>query len=281
MVDVTYDSRDQGRVARLLPDLRRHRGLLIDLVSKELRARYRNAMIGFAWAVLHPLLLTLVLAFVFTVVFQAGGRGGVAHSALDILSKLVFWQFFSSALMRAATSIEDNRGLVGKVCFPRETVPLAAVLNCGVNLVIGLATFLVVHVFLRGMPPAGALLALPVAMVLIALACGLALLLAALSVFYQDVAYLLEVALTFGFYASPVLYPAEAVAGRLGPDSLWLKLYMLNPMTPLLTALRDALMEGRVADPLSLAWPALCALAALAGGAVLFRRWSPVFADHL
>lgn len=291
MTTAVYSSSAQGAVARILPDILRHRGLLRDLISKDLRARYRNAMAGFLWAVLQPLLFTLILAFVFTVVFQVGGRGGIRQSALEILSKLIFWQFFATALAAAANALIDNRDLVKKVQFPRELIPLAAIANALVNLAIGFGVLLVVQTVMTGPPPPIAFLVLPfILLIELALVCGLGLLVAAANVHFRDTAYLLEILLTFGFYASPVLYPmawvgprfAEIPAIRDAGLGAWLEtIYALNPMAGLLTACSDLILDGRLPALALIASPILWAGAALLIGGCVFRRLSPLFADHL
>ena len=279
MNHLVYSSADQGRVGRIVPDLLRYRGLLRDLVSKELRARYRNAMIGFLWAVLHPLLMTLILTFVFSVVvrFEHDGR----PAALYILSGLIFWQFLAAGIGEATRSLIDSQELVKKVHFPRETIPLAAILNCLVNLAIGLAVYVAVFLVLAREIPWGLAYIPLVFAIQFVLVIGVSLLTASANVYYHDVIYLTEVVLTFGFYASPILYPLEMVQQRLGIDSLAYRIYTLNPMVGLLTGYREALLDGQFPGLMPLLWPVACAGFFLIVGVVVFRRCSPVFADHL
>lgn len=281
MSETVYSSKHQGRLWGIVPDLIAHRGLLADLVLKELRARYRNAMMGLLWAVLQPLLLTAILTFVFTVVFRAGGRAGVAQSALGILCKLVFWQFLSVSLFSATESFIVNQDLLKKIHFARETLPLAAVGNSLVNFVIGFATFLFVHALLAGAPSRG-IVWLPLFLSIEGVAViGLALGCAAVNVYYRDIGYILQVLLTFGFYASPILYPLEAVEHALGPSSILFDVYCLNPMVGLLTACEKALISGQVPQPAWVLWPLVAALLCLVLGVAVFRRMAPALVDYL
>ena len=281
MSEILYTSSEEGRIQRLLPDLVRHRGLLLDLVSKELRARYRNAMIGFAWAVLQPLLFTLILTFVFVTVFNLKEVGG-RDTPSSILCGIVFWQFFATAAVTGTNSLIENKELIKKVHFPREAIPLAAILNCLVNLAIGLVVLVLVCLVRLGGCMDWPILLVPFLLLLqIGLVTGVALLFSAINVHFQDVAYFLDIALTFGFYASPILYPIDRVAHHLGPDSLLYHLYMLNPMAGIISAYKDMIVGGQWPDPALLVWPAVCTVLLLVAGAITFRRLSPRFVDFL
>lgn len=278
-----YTNAHQSQVSRILPDLIRGRELLMDLVWKDVRVRYRYALMGFFWAILEPLLMMAILTFVFSVVFRGRieehgietGRG----YAVFILCGLVPWQFFSTALTSATRSIVDNGNLVKKAYLPREVVPLAAVGVALVNLVIGAALLVVVYtILLRTLPGLG-LIWLPVIFaVQLILVAGLGLLLSCAHVLFRDVGYMVDAAILFGFYATPIFYPPSWVEGafpRLYP------VYMLNPMAGLITAYRQVLFDNRFPDPGLILWPMGVALALLVLGAVVFRKNSPTLADNL
>ena len=281
-----YRSEEQRRIPRMLPELLRARELLLDLVWKDLRVRYRYAAMGFLWAVLEPLALMLVLTFVFTVVFADKVRLAATPDgppfAVMLLCGLVFWQFLAGAMSNATHSLTDNDSLVKKVAFPREVIPLAALGYPLVNLCIGFGVLLAVHVLYFHGPLGLAVLWFPVVFVIeFVLATGLALLLSCAHVHYRDVGYIVGVGTMFGFYASPVFYPLEFV---LRSDTLppWaLRLYLANPMAELLTAYRQLLFELRFPDLWLLVWPSVVAVASLAAGIVLFRRTGPTLSDHL
>jgi len=285
-MNAVYTDTQQNKLRCLIPDLIRSRELLLDLVSKELRARYRNAMMGFLWAVLQPLLMMLILTFVFTLVFanRAADRGVATDHvpfAVFLLCGLVPWQFLAAALSTATTSLVDNHELIKKVYFPREVIPLAAVLNRVVNFLIGFALLIAVRTVMMGLPGVGMLYVPFIFAVQLTLIVGVALLFSCLNVYFRDVAYSVEVLLTFGFYASPVFYGLSNVQD-LGAAHPWLyRLYMLNPMAGIITAYRDAFLHNRVPDGALLLWPMALAAGMLAVGLVVFRRHAPVMADHL
>lgn len=275
-----YSPSASSRPWAFLPELIRHREVLARLVAKDLKVRYRYALIGFAWAVLEPLFLTLILAFVFTTVFDIRGQDSGIDSgrqyAAMILIALIPWQFFSNGLNAAANSLIDNRTLIGKVNFMREVVPLAAVGVALANFLIAYPVMLVVvSVLVGGLPGIGALYLLAVFLIQLAFVAGAGLLLACGNARFRDISYMTTVALTFLFYASPVLYLVSMV-----PDSVYY-LYMLNPMASLIEAYRFCLIENALPSARLLAWPAAAAAITLAAGIVVFRRMAPNLADQL
>jgi lipopolysaccharide transport system permease protein len=284
MTAEVYTDAQQREILRVVPELIRYRYLLLDLVWKEIRARYRNAMMGLFWAVLQPLLMTVILTFVFTMFLGMSGRGALAGQrpfAVVFLCAFIPWQFFSLALTLATASLIMDANLVKKVHFPREAIPLASVGNVMVNLVIGFLLLIVVLAWFRqpvGLGLAWTPLILAVQIVLVV---GLALFFSCLNVFYRDVAFMLDAVLTFGFYASPVIYPLDFVTKRFPAGSFWYKAYMLNPMAGLLSSYREAILENRLPGLELMGWPICAAAIALAAGVIVFRRFSPYFADHL
>ncbi len=279
-----YTDARQRQVWRIIPDLIRARELLIDLIWKDLRARYRYAVMGFFWAVLEPVALMLVLTFVFSVVFRQRvaftvGEEGPPFATM-VLCGLIFWQFTANGLTSASQALLDNRTLVQKVHFPREVVPLAGMGYPLVNLFIGFFVLLGVHMILGGSLSL-ALLWFPVVFALQwVMTVGLALLLSCGNVHFRDIGYMVGVAVMFGFYASPVFYPLEWVTSRNVPA--WaLRAYECNPMAELLTAYRQILFEHRAPDAWLLAWPAIVAAAVLVIGVIVFRRLGPTLSDHL
>ncbi|MCC6145530.1 MAG: ABC transporter permease [Candidatus Hydrogenedentes bacterium] len=280
-----YTSNTERRVSRIIPDLIRSRELLIDLIRKDLRVRYRYAALGFLWAVLEPVALMLILTFVFGYVL--GGKvdfarvPGAPSYAVDLLCALVFWQFLASTLTAATASIVDNRNLVQKVRFTREIIPLAVVGYGLVNLFIGFIVLLLVHLGFGGSLSVAVLWFPVVFMIQLTLVIGLALILSAAHVFFRDIGYIVGVAVVFGFYATPVFYRLEFVLESEFLSPVLRTLYLANPMAELITAYRQILFDQRFPDEWLLAWPGFVAVLVFVAGAVLFRRSAPVFSDHL
>ena len=290
MSSAIYTSTQQRSFGRILPDLIANRGLLRDIVWKDLRARYRNAMMGFLWAVLQPVLMMLILTFVFKYLLgerlSAKGLPSESTTPEFLLCGIVAWQFLSSSISVGANSLIDSGELVKKVYFPREIIPIASVIHFLVNLLIGFVTLLAVLCALRGVSALGVgLLYIPFLFAIqFTMVIGLALLLSALNVYYRDVGYMIEVVLAFGFYATPIFYSPSMVeqsmsAHRWGDVAY--QLYMLNPMANLITAYREALLDNHFAEPLLWIRPLVFACVAVLAGAYVFRRNAPTFADYL
>jgi ABC-type polysaccharide/polyol phosphate export permease len=285
MAGLTYASDRQRQVWRVFPDLVRARELLFDLVWKDLRARYRYALMGFLWAVIEPLAFMLILAFVFSFVLAdkaaLAGGGGARPFPVMLLGGLIFWQYFAAAVSSATISLVDGRNLVKKVRFTREVIPIASCCVPLVNLCIGLVLLAALHLAMGGTVTPATLWILAVFSVQFLLTVGLALLLSCGHVLFRDVGNMVAVGLMFGFYASPVFYPLELVRDAASLPSWAATAYMANPMAGLLTCYRQVLFEQRFPDAALLAWPACCAVLVFVSGLVLFRRNAPTLADFL
>ena len=281
-----YDSREQRRFLRLFRDVVRARELMLDLVRKDLRARYRYALMGFLWAVLEPVALMAVLTFVFSFVLggspmAAPGAPEAAPFAVSLLCGLIFWQFTANSIMASVRSVIDNQNLVKKVYFSREAVPLAALGYPLVNLSIGFVLLLALH-FIMGGGIGLSLLFVPIIFgIQLLLTAGAALLLSCTNVLFRDIGYMAGVAVLFGFYATPVFYPLELVLNSDKLPALAKGLYLLNPMAELLTAYRQALFEMRMPDLWLFAWPGLFGVVLFIAGAYTFRRLGPTLSDYL
>jgi len=278
-----YASTDQRNLARLPRELWRSRELLLDLVRKDLRARYRYAAAGFLWAVIEPLGLMLLLTFVFSFVFDIRGIGGDAETpfAAVLLCGLVFWNFTAYGVGAATHSIVESRNLVQKVNLTREVLPIAALGYPLVNLGIGLTLLLCVHIILGGGLSLALLALVPVFAIQLALTAGAGMLLAWANARFRDIGYIVGVALIFGFYASPVFYPLAFVFDAERIPGWMQSLYLVNPMAELLTAYRQIILEYRLPDAWLLVWPAVLAFVFCVVGFVSFRRAAPTLSDYL
>ena len=284
MNTVVYDSRVERHVWRILPDMIKTRQLLFDLVWKDLRVRYRYAMMGFLWAIIEPLAFTLILTFVFS--FVLADRAVLANAdagppfAVMLLCGLIFWQYFSTSISTATTSIVTNKNLVKKVRFTREVIPIATCCMPLVQLAVGFVMLIVAHLCLGG-HIGFSILYIPVLFgVQFALVIGISLLLSCGHTYFRDIGNFVNVLLLFGFYGSPVFYPLELVYSEKVP--VWASYaYRVNPMAGLLTAYRQILFEQRFPDLWLLVWPVLCALIAVCIGTVVFRRHAATMADQL
>jgi ABC-2 type transport system permease protein len=212
-----------------------HRELLRNLIGKDLRLKYKNSVLGYAWSLLNPILYLVVFYFVFQIIFGSE----LPDFPIFLLTGLLTWNFFATALSTATASVHDNAGMVTQVAFPREVLPLAAVGAALVNFFLQ-AGVLLVAVGIAGHPPAVEFLPVAVlALVVVGLlGAGIGLTLAALNVQYRDTGYLLELLLLAWFWATPIVYQHRLMTDQLGSSS-WVS--FLNPMTPLVITVQRAI----------------------------------------
>lgn len=252
-------------------ELWRYRGLLLELVRRDIRVRYAQTVLGATWAVLQPVLSMIVLAIVFGA-FAAMPSGPEPY-ALLVLAGIVPWTYFATVVGSASDSLLAGRELVTKVYFPRLIVPVAPVIAGLVDLAIGLvvlALFAAAWGYLPGWT--ALLLPLPIA-VMLAAAAGIGTIAAALNVQYRDIRYVVPFALQTGLFLSPVIYPIAIVPER------FVSLFALNPLTGVIEMTR-AIVLGTDALPWQLfLTSAVSSALLLLLGLAYFRRVERLFAD--
>jgi ABC-type polysaccharide/polyol phosphate export permease len=256
-----------------MAELFRYRALLWNLVLKDLRVKYRNSVLGVAWSLLNPLLLLGVYTFAFQVVLRIDSE----RYPYFLLTGLLPWTFFAGSLVASTHAITGNADLLRKVHFPREVLPIGAVLFAFAQLLLALAAFVPTVIVATGATlPWTVALVLPLLLLLhLLFTVGLALVLSAATVFFRDVRHLTEVALLLLFWTTPVVYPLAMVPAVLQP------LFQLNPLAAFVVAYQDVLYWGRLPGAGAAAAMVVATLTALAAGQAVFRRWSPWFAEEV
>ena len=258
-------------------DLWRYRELFYVLAWRDISVRYKQTVIGVAWALIQPLLTMLIMTVIFGKVANLPSEGRAPY-ALMVFAAMLPWTFFSTALSTASQSLVGNAQLISKVYFPRMIVPASAVITSFVD-------FLVSFLILIGMMgwyrywPAWQILTLPLFMALAVLAAaGPGLWITALNVKYRDFRYVIPFLVQFGLYLSPVAYSSSVIRERFGDVAF--AVYSLNPMVAVIDGFRWAILRGEVA----IFWPG-CALSTatiflfLGGGVSYFRKIEKTFAD--
>lgn len=215
-----------------------YRELLWQMMLRDIRIRYKQAVMGFGWALLMPILVVGSGFVVKYVLAQTAGSALQTKAVAGMAVKALAWTFFAGALGFATNSLTNNIALVTKIYFPREVFPLSAVLVQAFDTSIG--TLLVLGV-LAVLPGVGlswtALWALVLVPLLMAFTTALALVLSCANVFFRDVKYIAQLLITFGIFFTPVFYETEL----LGPTGS--QIMMLNPLAPILEALRLSVVE--------------------------------------
>lgn len=219
---------------RYLADLWRYRELMLFLAWRDVLVRYKQTAAGILWAVIRPAVSMLVFYFVFGRLARLPSNG--VPYPLMVISAVLPWQMFASALSDSSMSLVNNSNLVSKVYFPRLVVPIAGVFVSLLDFVVAAVLFAVVLAF-SGVTPGPQIFALPIFIVLALLsALGVGLWFCSLNVHYRDIRHLVPFILQIGMYASPVGYAASLVPEK------WRWLYDLNPMAVVIEGFRWAIL---------------------------------------
>ncbi len=274
----TFQQSPVRRIWGALREISQHTDLLRNLVVRDLKVRYRGSILGFAWSLLNPLLMMGV----FTLVFQVlSPNNPIERYPLFLMAALVPWLFTQQALTSAMRSITSNAQLIKKVYFPRELLPISAVLASFVNFALAYALFWIIGLIF-GVGNTRAMLMVPLIMIVqLVLVMGLGLILSATNVFFRDTEHLVEIGLLAWFFLTPVFYAMSVVPNVtfLGLDAhRWV--FTLNPMATLVTDYRYAVMWGFLPIRHTLVTVVIAAVA-IGFGWWLFRRFAPRFAEEL
>lgn len=254
-------------------ELWRYRELIWAYGYRDLAVRYRQTVVGIAWAVIQPLMTVIVFGVLIHWLRGSASDGKVPY-VVTSLCGMVPWQFFAASVSGATISIALNSALIKKVYFPRIVLPLSAFVPAGVDFLVAAAMLAAVMLF-YGILPTFGLLALPLLMIAtLVVSAAISLWLSALNGIYRDVQFAVPFALQLGMMVSPVVYETEAVV----PQE-WQSVYYLNPLAGLLQCYRSALLGSPLPSTLSLAMSCIGVFVLLLGGLLYFRRMERYFAD--
>lgn len=258
-------------------DLWRYRELFYFLAWRDILVRYKQTVIGVAWAALRPLLTVVILTFVF---------GRMARmvpteypAPLYIFCGMLPWGFFANAFAESGNSLVSNAGMISKVYFPRLVVPFSSVITSFVDFLISVVIMAIFMIYYHFVPewnytPGWSILALPVFMILaFAAAFGGGLWISALMVRYRDFRFIVPFVVQLGLYISPVAYDVAKV-----PEA-WRPLYALNPMVGVIGGFRWAILGEPNVYPPSYYMSAVIVVLVIITGVSYFRRTERTFAD--
>jgi len=253
-----------------LGELWAYRELLFFLTWRDVRVRYKQAVLGMGWVVLQPLLMTLVFTIFLGVIVRVPSDG--VPYPIFAYSGLLLWTFFSGAISGSGNSLVGNAHLITKVYFPRLLVPLASILARVVDLLVALMMLVGLMIYFRVGLSTGLLMAPLMITLLALLALGLGLWTSALNVKYRDVGLALPVFIQLWMFVSPVVYPLALVPER------WRLVYSLNPLVGIIEGFRAALF-GKSFNWQALGISAIVTVALLVYAGYVFKRREKTFAD--
>lgn len=261
----------RGWIPLDLAELWQYRELFLFLAWRDISVRYKQTVLGAAWAIIQPFVAMVIFSLVFGQLANIPSDG--VPYPLFSYAALLPWQYFSTALSSASSSLINDERLITKVYFPRLTIPIASVLPAAIDFLLAFVVLVGMMLF-YGVIPTWNVVWLPLLLVLAtATALGVGLWLAALNVKYRDFRYVVPFLLQIWMYASPVVYPSSLVPER------WRVLFGINPMTGVIEGFRWALLGTETAPGPIILVSAVTALALLIFGAFYFRRMENSFAD--
>ncbi len=216
--------------------------MLGNLVRMELRAKYKSSALGFVWSLLNPAMYLVVFYVAFNIILRAG----IPRYPIYLLSGLLVWNFFTTALLAGTGSIVSNAGLVRKVWFPREVLALSAVGAALVHFMLQSLVLVAALVVFRHPVDFAFVALLPLALLaLLVLVSGLALLLSALNVYLRDIQHFLELAIMAWFWMTPIIYSYTLITSHFAGSNFPA---LLNPITPIVLTFQRALYGGYGGD---------------------------------
>src|SRR5512135_1607197 len=279
--DITLLRPTHGLAALNLRDLWVYRELVLFLTWRDVLVRYKQTVLGAAWAVIQPVIQMVVFTFIFSTAAGLSSEG-VPYPIFNFTA-LLPWGLFSKAMNDAGRSLVTNRNMITKIYFPRLTIPVASVLAGMVDFAIGFIVYIVIVLYYTFAPGSTytfkftpTLFALPLCIILAFIATlGISLWFSAMNVIYRDVGHILPFLTQIWFFVTPIVYSASVVSTK------WQILYALNPLTGVVEGFRWCLLGVH-----SLPWQLLAissgiAVLLLVTGLVYFRNMERTFADEI
>ena len=255
----------------MLKELYQYRQLLKSNVRKEIRGKYKGSFLGILWSFMNPLLMTLVYAIVFPFLL----RGSQPHYTTFIVIAILPWNWFTSTISQGTSTILGNGGIIKKVYFPREILPISVVSSGLINFLISCLIILIFLLF-SGIGYSPYILLVPFIIIIqYVLQLGIILITSAVNVYIRDVEYIINFFVSMLFYATPVIYSIDMFPSKIQ----WI--LRLNPMATLIESYRDIFFYQQAPNFLLLGIVFVVSLVLLAIGVVVFKKLEKGFAEEL
>ena len=259
---------------QMIKEMIEYRDLTMMLTMRDLRVRYKQAAMGFLWAIFMPIVAVCAGILIKKAMAVVSQRPLDTQGIVSISVKVLPWTFFISSIRFSVQALVGNSSLVTKIYFPRAVLVLASVLACLFDFGVAICVLLVLLVILK-VGVSICLLWLPLLLLLLILyTFGLGLLFSAANLFYRDIKYVVEIILMFGIFFTPVYYSAEAF-GR------WKALMLLNPLGSILEEMDKVVVLHQMPDTIWIIYATITSLAAFVIGMVIFHNTEPYFAENI
>ncbi len=247
-----------------------YKELIKNLVASDLKTKYTGSMLGFAWSMLNPLLMMLVLYFVFSNIFKSQ-----ENFVVYLLTGIFAWRFFAIGTTSAMGSIVGKSSLVTKIYIPREILTLSIAISSLISSILEFSVLMPLLIILCAGISTAVLLFPVIHLMYFLIVYGIGLILASLYVYYRDLNQIWDVVLQVGFFLSPIIYPLSLVPAK------YEFYYMLNPVTRLINMYRDILLDGTIPGISDFVIVLLSGLMLFFIGTVLFKKLSRRFAEEV
>jgi lipopolysaccharide transport system permease protein len=257
-----------GKIARMF--LENHE-LLVELTKREIKQRYKQSLLGYAWVILNPLMQMIVLAFIFSRILPVGDLS--APYPIFLYLGLLPWTFFSSSLTASTISLILNGKLLSKIYLPRTVFVQSTILAKGVDFILASSLFIVFALFFHVSLTFSSLWFFPLFLIQMWFTYSLSLLVAALNLFYRDIQYLLSFVLMVWMYATPIIYPQSL----FGDELQWV--FHINPMANFVMLYRQVVLEGTAPDWTLVGYALLITVVTYWIGLRVFKKLEGRFAD--
>ncbi|NWG32939.1 MAG: ABC transporter permease [Chloroflexi bacterium] len=270
-----YIKPSTGFAALNLKDLWTYRELVYFMIWRDVKVRYKQTMLGAAWAIIQPVLTMIVFTFLFGRIAKLPTDNNIPYPIFSYAA-LLPWGMFVGALNQASRSLTSNQNMVTKIYFPRLVLPLASILSGLVDFVIAFVILIGLMIYYGLTPSPNAIWALPLFLLLtVVTALGVALWLSAINVQYRDVNYALPFLTQFWLFITPVAYSSNLISEK------WQLVYSLNPMAGVVNGFRWALLGTNTGPGPEMAVSVLISVVILIGGLFYFRNMEKTFADTI
>ncbi len=259
---------------RSFKELHKYQDLLYMLTLRDIRIRYKQAAMGFLWAVFMPIVAVGAGILIKKAMAVVSGQSIAIKDVVSISVKVLPWTFFISSIRFAVQSLVGNSSLVTKIYFPRTVLPLAAIGACFFDLAISAVVLTVILIFMQFGISFYVLWVPLILFFLLLFTIGLGLLLSAANLFYRDVKYIVEIILMFGIFFTPVFYDANSVGN-------WRNFLLFNPIGSLLEAFNQAIVLKQMPDLNWLSYAGFASAAVFYIGAKVFTKYEQLFAENM
>jgi ABC-type polysaccharide/polyol phosphate export permease len=258
----------------MLKEIIKYRDLLFMLTWRDIKIRYKQAMMGFMWAIFMPIIAILSGVIIKTAISFVSGKSVDLSDVASISAKVLPWTFFVSSIKFTVNSLVGNRELVTKIYFPRAVFPFASIIACLFDFFIAAISitllFAVIHIGISIY-----ILWLPLLLIMLILfTTGIGLFLSAANLFYRDVKYVVDVILMFGIFFTPVFYEAK----QFGK---WEKLMLLNPIGSILEAINSSVVLHKSPDLFWVFYASITSISMFFIGLIIFQKTEPLFAENI